>query len=224
MRGSEAYGEPGPEEAGWGYWHGRRRHGRSQGGPGRAGAGWHTGWQPPGPPMFWPGPGWFGAPRHLRGPRVRRGDVRAAMLALLAEQPRNGYQIIQEIGERSGGLWRPSPGSVYPALQQLEDEGLVRAEAVEGGRRQYVLTGEGSRYVSEHQDEMRAPWDVVARSVGSDALELRSLFGQVVMAAIQVARVGTDAQVAQARQVLSDARRSLYRILAADDQAGGDEQ
>ena len=62
----------------------------------------------------------------MRGPRVKRGDVRAAALALLAEEPPNGYQIIQEISERSGGVWRPSPGSVYPALQQLEDEGLIR--------------------------------------------------------------------------------------------------
>ena len=71
----------------------------------------------------------------MRGPRAKRGDVRAAALALLAEGPMNGYQIIQEISERSGGVWRPSPGSVYPALQQLEDEGLIRAEAGEGGRR-----------------------------------------------------------------------------------------
>ena len=75
-----------------------------------------------------------------RGPRVRRGDVRAAALALLAEEPRNGYQLIQEIAERSGGVWQPSPGSVYPALQQLEDEGLIQAETPEGGRKRYALT------------------------------------------------------------------------------------
>src|SRR5262249_48421169 len=80
-----------------------------------------------------PGPG-FGGAKFMRGPRVKRGDVRAAALALLAEEPRNGYQIIQEIGERSGGVWRPSPGSVYPALQQLEDEALIEAETPEGGR------------------------------------------------------------------------------------------
>ena len=157
----------------------------------------------------------------MRGPRVKRGDVRAAALALLAEEPRNGYQIIQEIGERSGGVWRPSPGSVYPALQQLEDEGLVQAETPEGGRRRYALTGEGRAYVTAHPEEIRAPWDVVARSVGDDAIELRGLFGQVAMAAIQVVRVGTDAQVAQAHEVLASARRSLYRILAADDDETG---
>jgi DNA-binding PadR family transcriptional regulator len=161
----------------------------------------------------------------MRGPRAKRGDVRAAALALLAEEPRNGYQIIQEIGERSGGVWRPSPGSVYPALQQLEDEGLVRPETGESGRRQYVLTDEGRAYVTAHPDELRAPWDVVAGSVGSDAIELRSLFGQVIMAAVQVVRVGSEAQVAQARELLTETRRSLYRILAADDaETGPDEQ
>jgi DNA-binding PadR family transcriptional regulator len=155
--------------------------------------------------------------KFMRGPRVKRGDVRAAALALLAEEPRNGYQIIQEIGERSGGVWRPSPGSVYPALQQLEDEALIQAETPEGGRRRYALTAEGQAYVAAHPDEVRAPWDVVAGSVGGDAIELRDLLGQVAMAAIQVVRVGSDAQVAQAHKVLSDARRSLYRILAADE-------
>ena len=221
MRGNEAFSRPEPEDEGWGHWpgpHGRGR-GRVPGGPGgqrRRGA-----WPPPyGPPGPW-GHGWFGDARHMRGPRVKRGDVRAAVLALLAEEPRNGYQIIQEIGERSGGLWRPSPGSVYPALQQLEDEGLVAAETADGGRRRYVLTADGSAYVAAHQEELRAPWEVVTRSVGSETLELRSLFGQVVMAAVQVARVGTDAQVAQAREILTEARRSLYRILAADDDEAG---
>jgi DNA-binding PadR family transcriptional regulator len=87
----------------------------------------------------------YGDPRWLgmRPTRARRGDVRAAALALLAENPMNGYQIIQEISERSGGVWRPSPGSVYPALQQLEDEGLIRAEEGAGGRRAYQLTDDG---------------------------------------------------------------------------------
>jgi len=154
----------------------------------------------------------------MRGPRARRGDVRAAALALLAEEPRNGYQIIQEIGERSDGVWRPSPGSVYPALQQLEDENLIRAEAGEGGRRAYVLTEEGIAYVAAHPDELRAPWDVVAGSAGGAAIEMRNLLKQVGMAGYQVLSAGTDAQVRQARKVLTDARKSLYRILAADDE------
>jgi DNA-binding PadR family transcriptional regulator len=198
---------------------GRRGHG-GRGFPGRpevVGA--------PGYPGFgMHGPGhWFGEPR-LRGARARRGDVRAAALALLAEEPRNGYQIIQAIGERSGGVWRPSPGSVYPALQQLEDENLIAAEASDGGRRAYVLTDEGRAYVADHPDEVRAPWDVVAGSAGGTAIEMRRLIGQVSVAAFQVASVGTEAQLGQARKVLTETRKALYRILAADDddQAAGD--
>jgi DNA-binding PadR family transcriptional regulator len=154
----------------------------------------------------------------MRGPRVKRGDVRAAALALLADGPRNGYQIIQDISERSSGLWKPSPGSVYPALQQLEDEGLIAATTGEGGRRAFELTEEGRGYVAAHPDELQAPWDLVAQSVGGDAIEMRRLFGTVAMAATQVVRVGNNAQVAQAQQILTDARRKLYQILAAEDE------
>jgi DNA-binding PadR family transcriptional regulator len=177
---------------------------------------------PPGPP-FPGGPGmhgfgpWMREGRGGRGGRARRGDVRAAALALLAEQPLNGYQIIQEIGERSGGVWRPSPGSIYPALQQLEDEGLIRAEASDGGRRAYQLTDEGRTYADSHAAELRAPWDEVTGGAGSPHLEMRNLIGQVAMAAFQVISAGTEAQAAQAKQVLTDTRKSLYRILAADD-------
>src|SRR3984885_3954743 len=189
---------------------GRRGHGRG----GFAGRG-------PGPPGFHGMGPWPGGPR-MRGPRARRGDVRAASLALLAEQPMNGYQIIQEISERSGGVWRPSPGSVYPALQQLEDEGLIRAESGEGGgRRGYVLTDEGQRYAETHQAELRAPWDVMAGGAGG-AIEMRTLMGQLSMAAFQVVSAGTDAQQAQARTVLAGARKSLYRILAADEEEAAD--
>jgi DNA-binding PadR family transcriptional regulator len=218
----EGWRHGGDEEFGWRHG-GRSRHVHSRpvkfpGGPGFP----PVPPGPPGPPMFGFGP-WFGEPgrRRMRGPRAKRGDVRAAALALLAEEPMNGYQIIQAIGERSDGVWRPSPGSVYPALQQLEDEGLIRAEASDGGRRAYRLTDEGRSYVEEHPDEVRAPWDVVAGSVGDTALEMRSLIGQVGMAAFQVVSAGTEGQVAQARTVLTDARKALYRLLAADDDEAG---
>lgn len=210
MQEEEAWAHPGAEE-GWRH----RHHGRGRGPGGPRGGGF--GMRGFGPPAFGGFGPWFGEPKFMRGPRAKRGDVRAASLALLAEEPRNGYQIIQEIGERSGGMWRPSPGAVYPALAQLEDEGLIRAETGEGGRRTYVLTDEGRAYAAAHPDELQAPWDMVARSVGGEAMELRTLFGQVVMAAIQVVRVGNEAQVAQARTILTDTRRRLYRILAADD-------
>jgi DNA-binding PadR family transcriptional regulator len=189
---------------------GRRGHVRG-GFPGRM----------PGPPGFHGMGPWPGEPR-MRGPRARRGDVRAAALALLAEEPMNGYQIIQEIGERSGGVWRPSPGSVYPALQQLEDEGLIKAESSDSGRRGYVLTDDGRHYADAHPDELRAPWDVVAGGAGGAAIEMRTLIGQLAMAAFQVVSAGTDAQQAQARKILADTRKSLYRILAADESEAGE--
>jgi DNA-binding PadR family transcriptional regulator len=202
------------EEEDWAPPHrGRGRGGRRMGRPGRP-------FGPPGfGPMGFPGfGGWPGEPKFHRARRVRRGDVRAAALSLLAEEPRNGYQIIQEIAERSGGVWHPSPGSVYPALQQLEDEGLIQAETPEGGRRRYALTAEGREYVDTHADEVQAPWDDVASSVGSDAIELRHLIAQVAAAAVQVVQVGTEGQVAQARTMLTDTRRRLYAILAAEDE------
>lgn len=180
----------------------------AQRGPGRFGG--HRG----GPFGSWGGPGGGPLdPRFAAGPRVRRGDVRAAALAVLAEQPRNGYQVIQEIAERSGGVWRPSAGSVYPALQQLEDEGLVRALS-EGSGRVYELTDEGRRHVEADPDQYAAPWEAVAGTVDDEAVQLRDLVVQLSAAAIQVSRAGSTAQATEARRVLTDARRSLYRLLA----------
>src|SRR6266851_3086244 len=167
------------------------------------------------------GPPWSGG----RGPRVRRGDVRAAILDLLGEgQPWNGYQIIQEIGARTQGVWRPSAGSVYPALQQLEDEALIRAEAAgEDRRRMYTLTEEGRAYVEEHADELRASWDAVTGSVDDAEVQLRNTIKQVIVAVTQVAQAGSAAQVAQAGKILADTRRALYRILAADGEEAGED-
>ena len=210
--------------------HGHRGHVRGRtrmrGGPGP--------WPVPGPWGMPGGPvqfkmrgGPFGSPERLRGfagrgPRVRRGDVRAAILDLLSEgQPWNGYQLIQEIGARTQGVWRPSAGSVYPALQQLEDEGLITAEAGEDRRRNYTLTDEGRAYVAAHADELRASWDAVTGSVDDAAFQLHNLSRQVVMATMQVTQAGTPAQVQQASKILADTRKALYRILAADDEETG---
>jgi DNA-binding PadR family transcriptional regulator len=198
----------------------RRGRVRMRGGPGG----------PEGPGPWGPGPfryevrgGPFGPPRFKgpggRGPRVRRGDVRAAILDLLSEgQSWNGYQIIQEIGERTQGVWRPSAGSVYPALQQLEDEGLIQAEAGEDRRRNYTLTDEGRAYVQAHADELRASWDAVTGSIDDAAFQMHNLARQVMMASVQVAQAGSPAQVQQANKILADTRKALYRILAADDE------
>ena len=164
--------------------------------------------------------GFFAQQFRAGGPRVRKGDVRASILALLAEGPHNGYQVIQKIAERSDGLWRPSSGSVYPALQLLEDEGLIRTEEVEG-RKVFNLTDGGRAYVADHREELTAPWDVVKNSVDDGrGPGLHHLFGELMGAVQQVSRVGSPAEIAEARRVLIEARRSLYRILA---EAGNDD-
>ncbi len=153
------------------------------------------------------GPPWGGG----RG-RRRRGDVRTAILLLLAEQPRNGYQVMQEIEERSAGRWRPSPGSVYPALSQLEDEGLIRA-AERDGTKVFELTDAGQEQAAAIADAP-APWAGDAEEDEDTRHELWYLFKQVVVAVKQVADAGDDRQIDRARAVLSDTRKALYRILA----------
>jgi DNA-binding PadR family transcriptional regulator len=192
--------------------HGRGKLGRAAGdGPGASGGGNPWGGNPFGGNPFGRHPFW----RLFRAGRARRGDVRAAVLALLSERPMNGYQIMQELEQRSHGMWRPSPGSVYPALQQLLDEGLVRAEE-SGGGRAFELTEKGRAYVEEHADEVSAPWEAARAGAGGDLADVIGLARQVGVAAMQVAHAGTAANVAEARKVLQDARRALYRILAED--------
>ena len=132
----------------------------------------------------------------------------------------HGYELIQQIVAKSEGAWKPSPGSIYPALSQLEDEGLVMIDKVEG-RKTAALTDQGAAFVEENRSDLGAPWDDVRSSVGGDAMDLRGLIGLLMGAAGQVAAVGTPAQVKAASDVLADARRSLYRILAEDGDADG---
>jgi DNA-binding PadR family transcriptional regulator len=155
----------------------------------------------------------FGGPSFRHGRRARRGDVRAAALVLLAEEPRNGYQLMQEIEERSGGAWRPSPGSVYPALQQLEDEGLVRTGESDG-RRVFELTDEGRAHVEEHRDELGEPWEAVSRDVSDEMRELAGSMKELWVAIAQVMRAADEAQIERAQRVLADTKRELYLILA----------
>jgi DNA-binding PadR family transcriptional regulator len=170
-----------------------------------------------------PGFGGFppgGGPRG-RGRKAKRGDIRTASLLLLAEEPRNGYQIMQEVEERSGGVWRPSPGSVYPALAQLEDEGLIRSEEREG-RKLFALTEEGRRQLAERPAETAAPWAQMSGEFSSGAHELGRLMREVAFAFSQVMRTGSEGQMEKARDVLATARRDLYRILADGDGPAGD--
>lgn len=163
------------------------------------------------------GPFPFGPPSG-GAPKARRGDVRTAILAVLADGPRNGYQVIGEIAERSGGAWRPSPGSIYPTLSQLEDEDLVKADEP-SGRRRYDLTESGRTYVAEHPDEMAAPWESFKEAAPDEWHETFGVFKQVAAATWQVMHTGTDAQRTDARRILADARRHLYRVLGEDSAA-----
>jgi DNA-binding PadR family transcriptional regulator len=168
---------------------------------------------PPVPPAF------FG-----RGRKARRGDVRAAILALLKEEPLNGYQVMQAIAERSHGAWRPSPGAVYPALSQLSDEGLVQPTG-EGRRTLYELTETGTAYVAEHADETHAPWEAMTPHVDDAVWELMDLAQQSATALMQVTQSASPAQLAKAKKVLEDGRRQLYQILAdGDDETAEDIQ
>jgi DNA-binding PadR family transcriptional regulator len=163
------------------------------------------------------GPG-FGGPGRPRGRRRggRGGDVRAAALLLLSEQPQHGYQLIQEIGERSNGAWTPSPGSIYPVLQQLEDEGLISFDRVDG-RKTATLTDEGTSYVEENREQLGTPWEAAAgdptQEMREFAMGLKGLMG----AWKQVAQAGTPEQRLKANLVIEDARKALYRILADDE-------
>ena len=166
--------------------------------------------------MFWgPGPGGPGGPGHRGGHRgrARRGDVRAALLLLIEGGAQNGYQLIQEIERRTDGVWKPSPGSVYPALQQLEDEGLVHAVEFEG-KRAYELTDEGRTYVDGNREELGDPFAAATGGVDEGLMDMRGLMFQVGAAAMQVAAAG---HTEEAKRILGETRRALYKILAEDE-------
>jgi DNA-binding PadR family transcriptional regulator len=150
---------------------------------------------------------------HGRGRhRVRRGDVRSAILALLDDRPMHGYEMIQELEERTGGRWTPSAGSIYPTLQLLEDEGLVTAEEVEG-RKVYSLTDAGQEAVPERTEGGR-PWE--QGDEDSPRFEARKELFRLMGAAKQLARADNDEQLTKAAEILKDARRKLYGLLAEE--------
>ena len=161
------------------------------------------------------GAGWFGPPPWA-GRRARRGDVRAALLALLTEKPMHGYDVIQELESRSGGAWRPSPGSIYPTLQMLEDGGLVTSEDRDG-KRVYSLTDAGKAEVEERKERTgdAPPWEF-GPGGGDGQMQLRDAFFQLAAALMQVARTGTTQQMKQAGEIVAEARKKVYAILAQD--------
>ena len=145
------------------------------------------------------------------GPRARRGDIRAAVLALLGEREMHGYEMIQELEERSGGVWRPSAGSISPTLQLLEDEGLIKGQESDGKRR-FELTEQGREQASERQGPL--PWEAVNAGADREEVRLGNSFRQLAGAFQQVARAGSQEQQARASELLDEARKSIYGILA----------
>jgi DNA-binding PadR family transcriptional regulator len=161
---------------------------------------------------WWPGDeAWFG-PTARRG----RGAIRLSVLLVLADAPMHGYQIMQELAERSGGVWRPSPGAIYPTLQRLEDAGLIRGEDTSDDRRVYSLTEEGRKVADRLVAEGVTPWHV-ADPEHLAAGDLRRQVGQLAAAAMQVAKSGTTQQRQKAEELLVSTRRGLYRILSEED-------
>jgi DNA-binding PadR family transcriptional regulator len=177
---------------------------------------------PPGPPFppvppFPPGgPHGHGGGRggHRGGGRGRRPNVRAAVLALLTERPMHGYEMIQEIDSRTGGAWRPSPGSIYPTLQLLEDEGVVAATTEEagGGRKRFVVTEQGR--AEADTAAQTPPWGEFAEDTVNSWHDIREAGNQAMQALRQVMTTGSDDQRERAAQVLAETRRKLYAILA----------
>jgi DNA-binding PadR family transcriptional regulator len=170
------------------------------------------------PPPF-PGPGFDpgfrgrGPGGGRRGRRGRRGDVRTALLALLAERPMHGYEMIQELDERTGGIWKPSPGSVYPTLQMLEDEGLITSDQSEG-RKRFTLTDEGATVAAAAAEH--PPWADIADDTVAAAHDLRKAAFGIMGALREVGTAGTPEQRAKALEILGEAKRKLYAVLAEE--------
>ncbi|MFD9733766.1 PadR family transcriptional regulator [Umezawaea sp. NPDC059074] len=172
---------------------------------------------PPGPWGRGRGGGRRGGPHHGPGGRQRRGNVRAALLALLAERPMHGYEMIQELGQRTDGLWRPSPGSVYPTLQMLADEGLVASTEEAGGKKLFTLTEAGTAEAAK--SEGATPWEQVNDDVDIVSAKLRTASRHLGSAMQQMAHAGTREQQGRAVEVLNEARRKIYAILGELDVA-----
>jgi DNA-binding PadR family transcriptional regulator len=155
---------------------------------------------------------------HGRGGRRRapRGDVRTAVLLLLEQEPMHGYQLMQAISDRTGGAWTPSPGAVYPTINQLEDEGLVTVTA-DAGRRLVTLTDDGRVHLAEHRDAWTDPFATFDAS--EPGIDLRRLVHDLVEATRQVGRTGSDSQREAAAKILTDSRRAIYLLLASGDES-----
>jgi DNA-binding PadR family transcriptional regulator len=153
-------------------------------------------------------------------PKVERGGVRIAILHLLNDEPMHGYQIIQEISERTDGVWNPSPGSVYPTLAQVEDEGLVSSERRDG-KNVFSLTDKGRAFVENEAGP--APWELMGSEFDGELIDLRDTAFEVGAALMQVARTGSAEQVQKAKEIIADTKKQIYQLLAGDEAADSDE-
>lgn len=171
--------------------------------------GFDVGFDPRGGFGFGPGP--RGGRRG--GRRGKRGDVRAAILSLLAERPMHGYEMIQEIAERSQNVWKPSPGSVYPTLQLLEDEGLIAAGASEGSKKLFELTEDGRAAAAKVETP---PWQGLADDVEPGEADLRNAAGQLLGAIRQAAFAASEDQQERIVAIVNKARREVYNVLGED--------
>ena len=176
------------------------------------GRGFEFGFDPRGGFGFGPGP--RGGRRGGGRGRGRRGDVRAAILKLLAERPMHGYEMIQEIAERSQNLWRPSPGSVYPTLQLLVDEGLLVARESEGSKKLFELTDDGRAAAEKIETP---PWEEIADGVEPGHVNLRSAVTQLMGAVAQSAYTANEEQQDRVVDIVNNARREIYGILGESD-------
>jgi DNA-binding PadR family transcriptional regulator len=151
---------------------------------------------------------------HGFGPhgRARRGNVKAAILAVLAEQPMHGYEVMQQLESRSGGMWRPSPGSVYPTLQLLEDQGLIKSDDVDG-RRVFSLTDEG-KVEAETITQQGAPWATSQSGPEGARFKMRGATMQLMAAIRQVGMAGSQEQIDKTLEILAEARKRVYGLLA----------
>ena len=155
--------------------------------------------------------GWEG----WRRGRRRRGDIRTAVLAILTEGPAHGYEVIQRLEEKTGGAWRPSPGSVYPTLQLLEDEGLARSSERDG-KRVYEVTDEGRNEAAQRiENAGGTPWDLATGHDGRIG-EMRDAMRQLLIAAKQVGATGNPQQLDRTNEILKRARKEIYSMLAED--------
>jgi DNA-binding PadR family transcriptional regulator len=202
MKNQNRYSHHGPEAVRYHHDVPAEHGGFGPGFPGRPGFPMH-----PGMPGF--GPEGFG---RRGGRRAGRGDIRAVILSLLSEGPSNGYGLIKTIGDRTSGTWRPSPGSVYPTLQQLVDEELIVSTG-EGRRTEFELTEAGTAYVKEHADEVTKAWDSAPGRTDEEAAFFGSV-GKLMGVVGQFHHAATEAQRAAAIEKLDETRRALYLILA----------